>query len=269
MQSLPALLLALLVVSTQPAFAQFDVPTTQLPATTRISLAVTRPVWAHSVKSGDPIYAQTTFPAIVNNQVAVPSGTYVEGQIDSLTKLTRKSNHATLSIRFTKIIYANGYTVLLPTADPDTAARATLNIQVSTANDLLLDNGAQIEMTLGSPLTLNSAQVAAAIPLSQPFPPGAFKSATLCRPSAGSPGDPGTPDTVIPGSPGTPSTTIPGVNGSPDITIPGTPATPDTVIHGFPSTPDTPGTFCPAPPLVLSSTAVPLPTATSTSAKHN
>jgi hypothetical protein len=266
MQRLPAVLLALSAIATQPAIAQSGAPTTQLPAGTRIPLAVTRPVWSASVKPGDLIYAQTTFPATVDDHVAIPSGTYVEGQIDSLTKPTRKVNHATFAIHFTKIIFANGYTVLLPdpTAAPDSADRATLDIQASTANDLLLDNGAQIEMTLGSPLTLDSAQVAAAVPASKPLDPGAFKSATLCRPTPGFPGSPGSPDTVIPGSPGTPSITIPGTGGSPDITIPGTPATPPTVIPGSPGTPDTPGTFCPAPPLVLSSSA-----AFPTPARHN
>ncbi|MBB5058709.1 hypothetical protein HDF16_003423 [Granulicella aggregans] len=260
MQSLPALLLALSVVATRPAIAQSGAPTTQLPTGTRIPLAVIRPVWSKSVKPGDPIYTQTTFPATVDDHVAIPSGTYVEGQIDSLTKPTRKQNHATFAIHFTKIIFANGYTALLS----DSAARATLDIQASPANDLLLDNGAQIEMTLGSALTLDSAQVAAAIPASKPLQPGSFKSATLCRPTPGYPGSPGSPDTVIPGSPGTPSTTIPGANGSPDITIPGTPATPATVIPGSPGTPDTPGTFCPSPPLVLSSSA-----ASPTTAKHD
>jgi hypothetical protein len=261
MQSFTAFLLALAVVAQpQSAPAQSGAPTTQLAAGVRIPLAVTRPVWSGTVKPGDPVYAQTTFPATVDDHVAIPSGTFVEGQIDSLTKPTRRLNHATFVIHFTKIIFANGYTVLLP----DAAARATLDIQASPANDLLLDNGAQIEMTLGSPLTLDSAQIAAAIPASKPLDPGTFKSATLCRPTPGFPGFPGTPDTIIPGSPGTPSTTIPGANGTPDITIPGTPATPATVIPGSPGTPDTLGTFCPAPPLVLSSNA-----ASPTSAKHN
>ncbi len=266
MQRLPAVLLAFSAIATQPAVAQSRNQTTQLPAGVRIPLAVTRPVWSAAVRPGDPIYTQTTFPATVDDHVAIPSGTYVEGQIDSLTKPTRKLNHATLAIHFTKIIFANGYTVLLPSPDAnaDSADRATLDIQASTANDLLLDNGAKIEMTLGSPLTLDAAQVSAAIPASKPLDPGAFKSATLCRPTSGFPGSPGSPDTVIPGSPGTPSITIPGAGGSPDITIPGTPATPATVIPGSPGTPDTPGTFCPAPPLVLSSSA-----AFSPQAKHN
>jgi len=90
-------------------------------------------------------------------------------------------------------------------------------------------------MTIASPLALNAKLVANAIPLSRAPQPGQFKSATLCRPTQGYPGSPGTSDTVIPGTPGTPSTTIP----------------------GMPGTPDTPGTVCPAAPVVLSSVPIP------------
>jgi hypothetical protein len=110
-------------------------------------------------------------------------------------------------------------------------------------------------MTLEAPLVLDASRVAQAIPLSQAPKPGQFKPATLCRPTAGNSGSPGSPDTVIPGTPGTPPTVIPsGIAGVPDTVIPGTPATPPTVIPGMPGTPSTPGTACPAPPLVVSST---------------
>jgi hypothetical protein len=128
------------------------------------------------------------------------------------------------------------------------------SIQVSTANDLLLDNGAPIEITLATPLALDPQAVAAAVPLSHAPAPGQFKSATLCQFIPGSPGTPGSPDTVIPGSPGTPDTVIPGVNGAPDTVIPGTPATPSTTIPGTPGTPGSPDIPCPLPPIVLSST---------------
>jgi hypothetical protein len=131
-----------------------------------------------------------------------------------------------------------------------------ITIQVTPANDLLLDNGAEVEMTLGAPLQLDAKQVAQSIPLSRLPQPGQLKSATQCRNIPGSPGTPGTPDTVIPGSPGTPDITIPGMFGSPDTVIPGTPATPDTVIPGSPGTSGTPDYICPAKPLVISSTRV-------------
>jgi hypothetical protein len=233
------------------------------------------PIWAGTAKPGDPIYAQTNFPVTAGNSIALPAGTWVEGVIEAVIRPTRKLSRAQLQILFTKIIFANGYTIALP--DISTAALATsgqneaptaaptaanVTIQVSTANDLLLDNGAQIEMTLVAPLALDARQIANAVPLSHAPAPGKFRSATLCRPTEGvlgTLGTPGTSDTVIPGTPGTPSITIPQGPGMPDITIPGTPGTPATVIPGSPGTPgtpDIPGTVCPAAPIVISSSPV-------------
>ncbi len=272
----PALMLVFFVVlpglaaQEQPAPDPVNAPLTLLlPPGTRVELAITAPVWARNAKPGDPIYAQTTFPVTVGRSIAIPAGTYVQGIIEQITRPTRKVSRAQLQVLFTKIIFANGYTVVLTDLPPargvaslpgggarDTAPAATaadITIQVSILNDLLLDNGAQLEISLAASLPLNSSQVASALPLSRPLQPGKFKSATACRPTPGSPGTPGTSDTVIPGTPGTPSTTIPGGPGMSDITIPGTPATPDIVIPGMPGTPGTAGTSCPQAPMVISS----------------
>lgn len=247
-----------------------------VPAGTAIALALTRPVLNKTAKSGDSIYAQTVFPVAVNNQMAIPPGTYIEGQIDSLTQPGWLSPHAHFQIHFTKIIFAAGYTFQFPIAQPMApappsaenapavqvkpaaravdviAAVANTYVDVSSASDVLLDNGSQIEMILQVPLRLNAASVADSVRRSNSAPLPQFKSATQCRPT---PGTPGTSDTVIPGTPGTPGTpdiVIPGAPGTPDTVIPGTPATsgtPDTVISGMPGTP---GTTCPGSPVVTS-----------------
>ena len=63
---------------------------------------------------GDSVYAETVFPVAVNNQMAIPLGTYVQGQIDTLTPPGWLSPHAQFQMHFTKIIFADGYTVELP-----------------------------------------------------------------------------------------------------------------------------------------------------------
>jgi hypothetical protein len=240
-----------------------------LPAGTRIELVLTAPVWSRSTGPGHPLYAQTDFPVVTGSRVAVPPGTFIEGAIESVLRPTRRSSRAEIEILFTKIVFANGYVIALPAAPragaPGTGSGAstgypsppptavTVTIEVSQANDLLLDNGAEIEMTLAAPVSLDAAQVANAIPKTRAPEPGKYKSASVCRPIPGSPGTPGTPDTVIPGSPGTPDVTIPGGPGMPGTTIPGTPATPPTVIPGSPGTPGFPGIACPPPPIVVSS----------------
>lgn len=242
-----------------------------LPAGTIVEMALLRPVWAGKAKSGDSLYLQTVFPVAIGSRIEIPAGTYVDATIDSITAPTRKLSRAEIDVHFNKLVFANGYTVALSGAEaqnsPATSASgnrpavtlSAVTVQVSRNNDLLLDNGSQIEMTLEAPLLLDAGQVAQAIPLSHAPAPGSFKPATLCRPTPGDPGvpgTPGTPDTVIPGTPGTPDTVIPGVDGAASTVIPGVPATPSQVIPGSPSMPGTPGTsgtVCPAPPIVLSS----------------
>jgi hypothetical protein len=250
--------------ASQPSAADASTSIT-LSAGTEVELLVTRPVWTLTAKAGDVIYAQTSFPVVLGMGIAIPAGTYVEGTIESVTRPTRRTNHAEIDVRFTKFIFANGYVVPLP-GDPATVAATpganpqsedaetliAITIQATSANDLLLDNGADVELTLAAPLALDTEQIAQAIPLSRLPLPGQFKSATQCRNipgSPGSPGTPGTPDTVIPG---TPSTTIPGGPGMPDTVIPGTSPT---VIPGTPGTSGTPGTpdyICPPAPMVIS-----------------
>lgn len=246
---------------TQPSPASSAAPIT-IPAGTKVELVVTRPEWAQSAKDGDTVYAQTSFPVVAEGSMAIPAGTYVEGTIAGVTKPTRKLNRAEIQVLFTKIVFADGYTVELAGGVNTTQSTAqgetliAITIQASTANDLLLDNGAEVEMTLGAPLTLDAKQIAQSIPLSRVPAPGQLQSATLCRDVPGSPGTPGTPDTVIPGSPGTPDITISQGPDLPAITIPGTPATPDTVIPGSPGMPGDAGYTCPAKPLVISCSPV-------------
>ena len=235
-----------------------------IPPGTTIALELTNPILARTAKAGDSVYAETAFPVAVNDIMAIPLGTYVQGQIDMLTRPGWLSPHAQFQMHFTKFIFATGYTVELPgpqnvaTGQPAAppsdviAAVAKAYVLVSSASDVLLDNGTQIEMVLQVPLRLNAANVAAAVRQSNPGPPAQLKSATRCTPI---PGSPGSPDTVIPGTPGTPGTpptVIPGGPGMPDTVIPGTPGTPGTPPTTLPGSPGTPYIPCPRPPVVTS-----------------
>jgi len=131
------------------------------------------------------------------------------------------------------------------------AAAATVHVEVTSRNDVLLDNGAQFDMVVQTPLALDANRITEAVRRSRPLPVEPARSASLCRPI---PATPGTPDTVIPGtpgSPGTPDTVIPGPNGTTTVIpgIPPTQGTPPTIIPGTPGTPEIP---CPARPAVVS-----------------
>jgi len=258
-----------------PANSTNDFAKIVVPGGTSVVVALTSPLWAKNVKVGDGIYASTAFPVAVNNEMAIPPGTYVQGVIDALTRPRLLSSHAELQIHFTKLIFATDYTVeLKPSAAVDVPASqgsetasaippfpevqpavAFVYEDVSARSDVLLDVGAQFAMILQTPLALDAKSVAAAVRRSAPLQFSALKSSTHCVPT---PGTPGTPDTVIPGTPGTPGTpdiVIPGGPGMPPTVIPGTPATPGTPPTIIPGSPETAETTCPGPPLVTSSAA--------------
>jgi len=260
-----AAVLAVLFVSTLTAPAQTAPPASTtakvahltIPAGTELYLVNTRAVWMKDVRTGNPLYLQAQMSLQAGNAVAIPAGTWVQATVTAVTLPSRKVNQAALRVRFDKLIFPNGYTVTLAT-NRHPAPLALITIAVSSANDLLLDNGTQLALPFSAPLRLNAQQVAQAAPLASI--PGPFKPGTLCRDTPFIPGSPGTadtPDTIIPGSPGTPDIVIPGMNGAPDTVIPGIPATPDTNLHngtpGSSGTADTPATFCPPPPIVVSS----------------
>ncbi|HKV93138.1 MAG TPA: hypothetical protein VJW20_11385 [Candidatus Angelobacter sp.] len=106
-------------------------------------------------------------------------------------------------------------------------------------NDVYLDAGTPLEITLAEPLQLDASNVTTAI--QQYSAQMASAPPEIVKPQRPKmcydPGTSGTPDTTIPGTPPTPPTVIPGVNGTPDTVIPGSPGTPDTVIPGTPGTP--------------------------------
>jgi hypothetical protein len=219
-----------------------------LPASTKITVALTKAVFSASAQPGDAIYAVTSFPVVADNRMAIPPGTYVQGFIDTISRPSGRSPHAEFRLHFVEMLFADGYGVELyntplqsvasdigpVSSDPvqqellieqggrGGAPVADVFVNVSASSDVLLDNGTQFEIQLERPLSLDSARISAAIAVSKSPRISQFKSATKCRFIAGTPGTPGTPDTVIPGSPGTP----------------GTPGTPDTV--------------CPGPPVVAS-----------------
>src|SRR5229473_3085090 len=48
-----------------------------IPAGTRVTLALTSPIWAKTAKAGDAVYATTAFPVASKGTMLIPPGTYV------------------------------------------------------------------------------------------------------------------------------------------------------------------------------------------------
>ncbi len=88
--------------------------TLTIPAGAQIPLALKQAISTKTAKEGDPVYAATSFPFVINDRVLVPAGTYVQGRISSVKRGGRVHGRAEVLMHFTSLIYPNGYTVMLP-----------------------------------------------------------------------------------------------------------------------------------------------------------
>jgi hypothetical protein len=90
-------------------------PAIVIPVGTRIPLSLASPIAAKSARPGYAVRAVTGFPVTVGTQLAIPVGAYVEGVIDKVTK--GGSSGRSLQMHFTRILYANGYSVTVDGAN--------------------------------------------------------------------------------------------------------------------------------------------------------
>ena len=100
---------------------------------TMVPLTLINPIQSKSTKPGGTVRAVVAFPVTVGAQVAIPAGTYVEGMVNSVTARDRHTHLPTVQIHFTRLLYANGYSVpldalnseafmILPSADSQASA---------------------------------------------------------------------------------------------------------------------------------------------------
>ncbi len=84
-----------------------------IPAGTRVPLSLKQAISTKTAKDGDPVYAETAFPFVVNDRVVIPAGTYIQGKIERVKRGGHVKGRAELLIHFTSMIYPSGYTVML------------------------------------------------------------------------------------------------------------------------------------------------------------
>jgi hypothetical protein len=92
--------------------------TVTIPAGARISLRLVSQITGKARK-GDAIRATTAFPVTVGTQMAIPVGSYAEGVIEKL-----KRRGPTVQLRFTRIVFPNGYTVAIEGTNVEAKASA-------------------------------------------------------------------------------------------------------------------------------------------------
>ncbi|HEX8985160.1 MAG TPA: hypothetical protein VF767_07010 [Bryobacteraceae bacterium] len=87
-----------------------------VPAGTKLPIQLRQPVSTKTAQPGDPIYAQTAFPVVIDGNMAIPAGTWVQGVVDTVKRAGRIKGTAELRFHLTTLIYANGYTLNIAAA---------------------------------------------------------------------------------------------------------------------------------------------------------
>jgi len=88
-------------------------PMLTIPAGTRVPLTLKQAISTKTARDGDPVYAETAFPFVVNERVVIPAGTYIQGKITRVQRGGHVKGRAELLVHFTSMIYPSGYTVML------------------------------------------------------------------------------------------------------------------------------------------------------------
>lgn len=117
----PALTVRNATEQTAPANAQAPKPITPpgrllVPSGTKIPMQLRNLISTKTARAGDAVYAQTTFPVSIDDQMLIPPGTYVQGRISSVKRAGRVKGRAEVLFHFTTMVFPNGYTVSLPGA---------------------------------------------------------------------------------------------------------------------------------------------------------
>jgi type IV secretion system protein VirB10 len=82
-----------------------------------------------SAKPGDSVYLRTTFPITENNQIIIPIGSYLRGEILESKRPGRIKGKGALRMKLNTLIFPNGYTVNLNAAprSADTGGKETMD----------------------------------------------------------------------------------------------------------------------------------------------
>lgn len=97
--------------ATRPTPAVHEVT---IPAGTKVPIELKNAISTKGNHEGDPIYARTTFPVVINDQILIPAGTYMQGRISEIKPAGRMTHRAEVLMHFNTLVYPSGYTVALP-----------------------------------------------------------------------------------------------------------------------------------------------------------
>lgn len=87
-----------------------------IPSGTKVPIILKHAISTKATREGDAVYAETTFPIVLNDRILIPPGTYVQGRITHIQRAGHLKGRAEVLMHFTTLIYPSGYTVVLPGA---------------------------------------------------------------------------------------------------------------------------------------------------------
>src|SRR5437016_561763 len=85
-----------------------------VPAGQKLLMQLKSGINTKTAKAGDGVYLETSFPVTIDNTIAIPPGTYVQGVIDNVKRSGRVKGRAEVLFHFTTMIFPSGYTVSIP-----------------------------------------------------------------------------------------------------------------------------------------------------------
>lgn len=97
----------------QPVNPPATTDTITVPMGTLVALNLITSIKSKSTRPGDPVRAVVAFPLAIGSRVAIPAGTYVEGVVDKVNAHSKAGGSANAQLRFTRLLFANGYSVPL------------------------------------------------------------------------------------------------------------------------------------------------------------
>ena len=140
--------------------------TITIPSGTVVPLTLVSVIQSKSTKIGDTIRAQVAFPVTVGEVVAIPAGSYVEGTLESASVKRTRGKPVEPKIHFSKLIYANGYTVSL-----DAVNHAGIRIPETLQCVAACPAEGLTGMGLGVGMSPASGMVGQAVPTPPALPP--------------------------------------------------------------------------------------------------
>jgi hypothetical protein len=100
-----------------------------LPSGTRVAVVLENGISTRSAKPGDSVYLRTSFPITQNNQIVIPIGSYLRGELVDSKRPGRIKGRGEFRIRLDTLILPNGYTVDMKAAprSADSGGKETMD----------------------------------------------------------------------------------------------------------------------------------------------